>query len=67
VFSGLSAEMQEALNGGTLEGVNKVLGAMKVEEAEEVVRLLDIGGILSFAEGGIRDGTGKDGEEDEVE
>lgn len=63
VFSGLSAEMQEALNGGTLEGVNKVLGAMKVEEAEEVVKLLDVGGILSFVEGGIRDQTGQGGED----
>ena len=30
-----------------------------VEEAEEVVRLLDVAGILNFSEGGIRDETGK--------
>jgi cell division cycle protein 37 len=51
VFDGFSAELQEALKEGTLEGVNKVLGAMPVEEAEEVVKLLDVGGILSFVEG----------------
>lgn len=65
VFSGLSAEMQEALKEGTLDGVNKVLGAMKVEEAEEVVNLLDVGGILSFVGGGIRDQTGQGGEDDD--
>jgi cell division cycle protein 37 len=59
VFEGFSEELKEALKGGTLEGVNKVLGEMKVDEAEEVVKLLDMGGILSFAEGGIRDETGK--------
>ena len=31
----------------------------EVAEAEEVVRLLDISGILSFSESGIRDETGK--------
>jgi cell division cycle protein 37 len=59
VFTGLSGEMQEALQEGTLEGVNKVLGSMPVSEAEQVVKLLDVGGILSFAEGGIRDETGR--------
>jgi cell division cycle protein 37 len=67
VFDGFSDDLKEALKGGKLDAVNKCLGDMSVDEAEEVVRLLDIGGILSFAEGGIRDETGKDGEEDEVE
>jgi cell division cycle protein 37 len=58
VFQGLPEPLQDALRTGTLESVNKVLGEMKVEEAEEVVRLLDVGGIMSFAEGGIRDETG---------
>jgi cell division cycle protein 37 len=64
VFNGFSEGLKAALTSGKLDGVNKCLGDMSVEEAEEVVRLLDIGGILSFAEGGIRDETGK-GEEDE--
>lgn len=64
VFSALSEKMQEALKAGKLDGVNKVLGAMKVDEAENVVKMLDIGGILSFVEGGIRDQTGQ-GQDDE--
>jgi cell division cycle protein 37 len=59
VFEGFSNELKEALKGGSLKDVNKILGSMPVESAEEVVRLLDVGGILSFAEGGIRDETGK--------
>lgn len=65
VFDGFSEDLKEALKEGTLDGVNKVLGNMSVDEAEEVVKLLDMGGILSFAEGGIRDETGgKGGESD---
>lgn len=60
VFDAFSEELKEALKAGTLDGVNKVLGNMGVDEAEEIVRLLDVGGILSFAEGGIRDETGQD-------
>jgi cell division cycle protein 37 len=67
VFDGFSEDLKEALKSGKLEGVNKCLGDMSVQEAEEVVRLLDVGGILSFAEGGIRDETGKGGEEEEEE
>jgi cell division cycle protein 37 len=63
VFEGFSEEMQAALKSGGLDKVNTCLGNMSVEEAEDVVRLLDVGGILSFAEGGIRDETGKDDEE----
>lgn len=66
VFNSFKEELKAALREGTLEGVNKVLGGMKVDEAEEVVRLLDAGGILSFAEGGIRDETGQ-GEADDEE
>ncbi|EGN98313.1 hypothetical protein SERLA73DRAFT_169310 [Serpula lacrymans var. lacrymans S7.3] len=65
VFSGFSLELQKALQDGKLDSVNKVLGGMQVDEAEEVVRLLDIGGILNFADGGIRDETGKEDEEEE--
>lgn len=67
VFQGLPNDMQEALKTGELNKVNKVLGAMPVAEAEEVVRLLDVGGILSFAEGGIRDATGEDDSDEDLE
>lgn len=59
IFSGFDERLQEALKTQSLQEVNKVLGAMKVQEAEDVVRLLDMSGILSFSEGGIRDETGK--------
>lgn len=59
VFEGFKPELQEALKDGRLETVNKVLGSMSVEEAEDIVGLLDQAGILNFAEGGIRDETGK--------
>ena len=57
VFEGFSEDMKNALREQSLDKVNKCLGKMKVEEAEEVVGLLDNAGILSFAEGGIRDET----------
>ena|ERR1700728_3277178 len=63
VFSGFSDELQKALKANTLEGVNLVLGKMPVDEAEQVVSSLDIAGILNFAEGGIRDETGRGDEE----
>jgi cell division cycle protein 37 len=59
VFQAFSPELQEALKSNKLEEVNKVLGAMPVDIAEEVVGQLDTGGILNFGEGGIRDETGK--------
>ncbi|KAF7980515.1 hypothetical protein HWV62_38034 [Athelia sp. TMB] len=67
VFDSFSKDLQDALKDGKLESVNKVLGSMSVEEAEAVVNALDAGGILSFAEGGIRDETKKAGDDDEVE
>ena len=59
VFQAFPEDLQEALKGGQLSEVNKVLGDMEVPEAEAVVESLDNAGILSFAEGGIRDETGK--------
>jgi len=59
VFEGFSEALKDALRVGTLEGVNKVLGEMDVAEAEDVVSKLDLVGIMSFAEGGVRDETGK--------
>ncbi|KAI0320533.1 Cdc37 N terminal kinase binding-domain-containing protein [Amylostereum chailletii] len=65
VFCGLSEPMQVALKTGELAKVNSVLGSMDVSEAEQVVQMLDMGGILSFAEGGVRDVTGKGDEADD--
>lgn len=59
IFQGFDPKMQKALKSGNLETVNKVLGKMPVGEAEQVVELLQIAGILQFAEGGIRDETGR--------
>lgn len=61
IFVSLEEEMQAALRSHELEKVNAVLGKMKVQRAEEVVGLLDQGGILNFGSGGaeVRDETGK--------
>lgn len=72
VYSAFSEELKKALVSGKLEEVNRVLGRMKVVDAEEVVRLLDLAGILNFGEHGVRDETGKgkgreDGEEADEE
>lgn len=67
VFTGFDERLQAALKSGSLEEVNKVLGAMSVPEAEEVVRLLDVAGILNFSGSGIRDETGRTNDADEEE
>lgn len=59
IFSQFDPKFQEALKEGELDGVNRVLGAMDVKTAEEMVNLLDMAGILNFGEGGVRDETGK--------
>jgi cell division cycle protein 37 len=59
-FDSFEEDMKDALKSQKLESVNKVLGAMKIDEAERVVKLLQISGILCFSESGIRDGTQKD-------
>ena len=41
IFDGFKPEMKKALESGDLDAVNKVLGTMKVEEAEELVALFD--------------------------
>ncbi|TFY64323.1 hypothetical protein EVJ58_g2692 [Rhodofomes roseus] len=60
VFEGFPPALQEALKTQELDKVNNVLGNMKVDDAEQVVKMLDIAGILNFSDGGIRDETGKD-------
>lgn len=59
VFQGFSKEMQQALESQSLDNVNKVLGNMKVDDAEQLVKMLDLAGILNFSEHSIRDETGK--------
>ncbi|KAF4581911.1 Hsp90 co-chaperone Cdc37 [Ophiocordyceps camponoti-floridani] len=50
IFDGFRPELREALASGGLDEVNRVLGGMKVEEAEEVVDLLGEANILSLEE-----------------
>ena len=64
MFQGFKPELQEALKSQELDKVNKVLGDMKVDEAEDVVKMLDMAGILNFS-GGIRDETGKGDDADD--
>ena len=63
VFSGFEEDMKTALKSQKLDAVNKVLGSMKIADAERIVELLQISGILSFSEGGIRDQTGAPNDE----
>jgi cell division cycle protein 37 len=63
VFEAFDDSLKKALQNGTLEAVNEVLGKMDVTDAEETVRLLEITSILSFADGGkVRDLTNPNGE-----
>jgi cell division cycle protein 37 len=48
IFEGFDEKLKIALRSEKLEEVNKVLGGMKVPEAEEVVGLMQEGGMLSF-------------------
>ncbi|KAI8964091.1 hypothetical protein F5Y11DRAFT_317212 [Daldinia sp. FL1419] len=50
IFEGFTPEMRKALESGSLDKVNEVLGKLKVEDAEEVVGLLSEAGILSVEE-----------------
>ncbi|KAK3901722.1 Cdc37 N terminal kinase binding-domain-containing protein [Staphylotrichum tortipilum] len=62
IFEGFKPDMRKALETGKLEEVNKVLGEMGVEEAEEVVGLLSEAGILSL-EDEIIDATTEEGQD----
>ncbi|EEB86788.1 hypothetical protein MPER_16123 [Moniliophthora perniciosa FA553] len=59
VFQEFPQPLQTALTENSLQKVNEVLASMDVNEAESIVGRLDAAGILSFAEGGIRDETGR--------
>ncbi|CAK5284095.1 unnamed protein product [Mycena citricolor] len=60
VFQGLPLDLQKALQTEQLAEVNKVFGAMEVEEAEDILQRLDMSGIIPFSESGVRDETGAD-------
>ncbi|KAF7365110.1 Hsp90 co-chaperone Cdc37g [Mycena venus] len=57
IFRALPENLQKALQTEELAEVNKVLGDMEVDEAEEVLQRLDMAGIIPFSEGGVRDET----------
>jgi cell division cycle protein 37 len=50
IFEAFPPGLQRALQSGKLEEVNKVLGKMSVDEAEEIVGQLSEGGMLSLGE-----------------
>ena len=60
VFESFPPGLQRALEGGSLDRVNEVLGKMSVEEAEEVVGQLGENGMLDMREGVI-DSTTEEG------
>ncbi|KAI0446054.1 hypothetical protein F4803DRAFT_505461, partial [Xylaria telfairii] len=62
IFEGFAPDMRKALESGSLDKVNEVLGNMKVPEAEEIVGLLSEAGILSLEEQ-IIDGTTEEGKQ----
>lgn len=62
VFESFPPGFQRALESGSLDKVNEVLGKMSVEEAEEVVGQMGEAGMMSM-EPGVIDGTTKEGQE----
>lgn len=60
IFEGFHPEMKKALETGSLDEVNKVLGNMKIDEAEELVGKFGEAGILSL-EQEIIDATTEEG------
>ncbi|GAA5996604.1 Hsp90 co-chaperone CDC37 [Rhodotorula paludigena] len=63
IFESFPKNLKSALTEKSLEKVNKVLGRMSVDEAEQVVEQLQEAGILSFEQPGVIDQTGKSGNE----
>ncbi|EED14943.1 Hsp90 co-chaperone Cdc37 [Talaromyces stipitatus ATCC 10500] len=60
IFESFPPNLQRALESASLDEVNRVLGKMSVEEAEEIVEKLGHGGMLSLEEG-IVDATTEEG------
>lgn len=63
IFESFSPGLRRALESGKLDEVNKVLGKMSVDEAEEIVAKLGEGGMLSLGEKVI-DMTTEEGKEE---
>ena len=61
IFETFPPGLQRALESGSLDRVNEVLGKMSVDEAEQVVEQLGNGGMLSLEEGVI-DATTEEGQ-----
>lgn len=59
IYQSFDEEFKRALQTKSLEEVNKVLGNMSVEKAEEIVGQLDAANILNFESKEIRDETDK--------
>ncbi|EGD90168.2 hypothetical protein H112_02641 [Trichophyton rubrum D6] len=62
IFNRFPPDLQKALESESLDEVNKVLGKMRVEEAEDVVEKLGESGILTV-EQGIVDATTEEGKQ----
>lgn len=62
MFDDFPPGLQRALESGSLDRVNEVLGKMAVDEAEQVVEKLGEGGMLSLQEGVI-DATNEEGQQ----
>ncbi|KAJ2986472.1 hypothetical protein NUW58_g5010 [Xylaria curta] len=62
IFESFAPDMRKALESGSLDKVNEVLGKLKVPEAEEIVGLLSEAGILSVEEQ-IIDATTEEGKQ----
>lgn len=60
IFDNFPTNLQRALESESLDEVNKILGKMSVEEAEDVVEKLGQSGILKLEEG-IVDATTEEG------
>jgi cell division cycle protein 37 len=60
IYETFPPNLRKALESESLDEVNKVLGKMSVEEAEEIVEKLGQGGMLSLEEG-IVDATTEEG------
>ncbi|OAX81675.1 hypothetical protein ACJ72_03979 [Emergomyces africanus] len=60
IFNAFPPDLQRALKSESLDEVNKVLGKMSVEEAEDIVEKLGASGILTMEEG-IVDATTEEG------
>lgn len=60
IFDSFPPDLQKALESESLDEVNKVLGNMKVDVAEDIVEKLGQGGMLSLEEG-IVDATTEEG------